>query len=139
MGFAVSSRIIHSGNYDKNLNVYDFKVMGNRGTNKQATSSSFDMETGVLFYGLLLKNVLGCWNSYSGEEYNELTQGVISLDNSIDMYPADVRVDRTGNLWVLSNSFQIYNKKNYDQNLINVKIYMTPVRQVIKGSICDEM
>ncbi|XP_022173774.1 protein yellow-like isoform X1 [Myzus persicae] len=139
MGFEVSSRIIHSGNYDKNLNVYDFKVMGNRGTNKQATSSSFDMETGVLFYGLLLKNVLGCWNSYSGEEYNELTQGVISLDNSIDMYPADVRVDRTGNLWVLSNSFQIYNKKNYDQNLINVKIYMTPVRQVIKGSICDEM
>eukprot|EP00102_Acyrthosiphon_pisum_P019541 XP_016656751.1 PREDICTED: protein yellow-like [Acyrthosiphon pisum] len=78
-------------------------------------------------------------NNYSGEEYNELTQGVISLDNSIDMYPADVRVDRTGNLWVLSNSFQIYNKKDYDQNLINVKIYMTPVRQVIKGSICDEM
>ncbi|XP_060875129.1 protein yellow-like [Metopolophium dirhodum] len=139
MGFAVSSKIIRSGNYDKNVNVYDFKVMGNRGTNKQATSSSFDMETGVLFYGLLLKNVLGCWNSYSGEEYNELTQGAISLDNSIDMYPADVRVDRTGNLWVLSNSFQIYNKKDYDQNLINVKIYMTPVRQVIKGSICDEM
>jgi len=55
------------------------------------------------------------------------------------MYPADVRVDRTGNLWVLSNSFQIYNKKDYDQNLISVKIYMTPVRQVIKGSICDEM
>ncbi|CAH1723751.1 protein yellow-like [Aphis gossypii] len=139
MGFAVNSRIIRSGNYDINQNVYDFKVMGNRGTNKQATSSSFDMETGVLFYGLLLKNVLGCWNSYSGEEYTELTQGVISLDNSIDMYPSDVRVDRTGNLWVLSNSFQIYNKKDYDQNLINVKIYMTPVRQVIKGSICDEM
>lgn len=64
MGFAVNSKIIRSGNYDKNVNVYDFKVMGNRGTNKQATSSSFDMETGVLFYGLLLKNVLGCWNSY---------------------------------------------------------------------------
>lgn len=64
MGFAVNSRILRSGNYDKNVNVYDFKVMGNRGANKQATSSSFDMETGVLFYGLLLKNVLGCWNSY---------------------------------------------------------------------------
>lgn len=64
MGFAVSSKTIRNGTYDKNLNVYDFKVMGTRGTNKQATSSSFDMETGVLFYGLLLKNVLGCWNSY---------------------------------------------------------------------------
>lgn len=78
-------------------------------------------------------------NNYSGEEYNELTQGVISLDKSIDIYPTDVRVDRTGNLWVLSNSFPLYNKKDYDHNLINVKIYMTPVRQVIKGSICDEM
>lgn len=76
---------------------------------------------------------------YSGEEYNELTQGVISLDKSIDMYPADVRVDRTGNLWVLSNTFPLYNKKEFDQSLINVKIYMTPVRQVIKGTICDEM
>lgn len=76
---------------------------------------------------------------YSGEEYNEFTQGSINLDKSIDMYPSDVRVDRTGNLWVLSNTFPIYNKKEYDQNLINVKIYMTPVRQVIKGTICDEM
>lgn len=64
MGFAVSSKIIRSEKYDININVYDFKVMGTRGTNKQATSSSFDSETGVLFYGLLLKNVLGCWNSY---------------------------------------------------------------------------
>lgn len=64
MGFAVNSKIIRSGNYDKDVNVYDFKVMGTRGVNKQATSSSFDTETGVLFYGLLLKNVLGCWNSY---------------------------------------------------------------------------
>jgi len=75
----------------------------------------------------------------SGEEYNELTQDTISLDNSNDMYPADVRVDRTGNLWVLSNTYPIYKKKEFDQNLINVKIYMTPVRQVIKGTICDEM
>lgn len=55
------------------------------------------------------------------------------------MYPSDVRVDRTGNLWVLSNTFPKYNAKEYDQNHINVKIYMTPVRQVIKGTICDEM
>lgn len=80
-----------------------------------------------------------CVNIYSGEEYNEITQGTISLDKSIDMYPTDVRVDRTGNLWVLSNTFPIYNKKEYDPSLINVKIYMTPVRQVIKGTICDEM
>jgi len=64
MEFAVNSKILRNANYDRNKNVYDFKVMGTRGTNKQAASSSFDMETGVLFYGLLLKNVLGCWNSY---------------------------------------------------------------------------
>lgn len=64
MGFAVNTKTLRSGNFDINLNLYDFKVMGTRGTNKQATSSSFDTETGVLFYGLLLKNVLGCWNSY---------------------------------------------------------------------------
>jgi hypothetical protein len=76
---------------------------------------------------------------YSGDEYNELTQGTINLDKSSDMYPADVRVDRTGNLWVLSNTFPTYNKKEYDQSLINVKIYMTPVRQVIKGTVCDDI
>lgn len=64
MGFAVNSKILRSGNYDINMNVYDFKVMGTRGTNNQAAASSFDTETGVLFYGLLLKNALSCWNSY---------------------------------------------------------------------------
>lgn len=64
MGFAVNSKTLQSGNYNPNTNVYDLKVMGTRGTQKQATSSSFDLETGVLFYGLLLKNVIGCWNSY---------------------------------------------------------------------------
>jgi hypothetical protein len=64
MGFAVNTKTLRNENFDINVNVYDFKVMGRRGTNKQATSSSFDIETGVLFYGFLLKNVIGCWNSY---------------------------------------------------------------------------
>ncbi|XP_050424366.1 protein yellow-like [Adelges cooleyi] len=139
MGFAVSSKTLHDWQYEKNKNVYEFKVMGSRGINKQATSSTFDIETGVLFYGLLIQNTIGCWNSYSGEEYNEHTQSLITLDKDQDMYPSDVKVDRTGNLWVLSNTLPIYTHNNFEQNLVHVKIYMTPVRQVIKGTICDEM
>lgn len=64
IGFAVNTKTLRNKTYNRNTNVYDFKVMGTRGNQKQATSSSFDMETGVLFYALLLKNELGCWNSY---------------------------------------------------------------------------
>lgn len=92
----------------------------------------------LLLIYIFMNDIFG-ENIYSGEEYNEFTQGTINLDKSIDMYPTDVRVDRTGNLWVLSNTLPIYNKREQDQNLINVKVYMTPVRQVIKGTICDEM
>ncbi|XP_050538682.1 protein yellow-like [Daktulosphaira vitifoliae] len=139
MGFTVSSKILQDWKYDQNKDVYEFKVMGSRGMNKQAKSSTLDMETGVLFYGLVLKNIIGCWNSYSGEEYNEHTQSNIILDNDQDLFPSDVRVDKTGNLWVLSNTLPIYINNNFDQSYINTKIYMTPVRQIIKGTVCDEM
>lgn len=64
MQFAVSTRVIQNKTLDTSKSFYEFKIMGSRGTNSQSSASSFDEETGVLFYTLIAKKAVGCWNSF---------------------------------------------------------------------------
>ncbi len=64
MQFAVSTRVLQNKTMDPLRSFYEFKVMGSRGPNTQTCSSCFDEETGVLFYTLIAKNTIACWNSY---------------------------------------------------------------------------
>lgn len=63
MEFAVSSKYLQNNTLAKQ-NLKAFKVLGNRGVNGQSSASFLDEETGVLFYTLLNKNAVACWNSF---------------------------------------------------------------------------
>lgn len=62
--FAVSTVVIQNKTLDPIHSFYEFKVMGSRGMNAQSGASTFDEETGVLFYTLIMKHGIACWNSY---------------------------------------------------------------------------
>lgn len=64
MQFAVSTRVLQNKTLDATKGFYEFKVMGSRGPNSQTSASSFDEETGVLFYTLIMQHAIACWNSF---------------------------------------------------------------------------
>lgn len=64
MEFSVSTKVIQNRSVDNAKSFYEFKVMGLKGANSQSSASDFDEETGVLFYTLISRNAIGCWNSF---------------------------------------------------------------------------
>lgn len=64
MQFAVSTRVLQNKTLDSMKSFYEFKVMGSRGANSQSSASSIDEETGVLFYTLIAKHAIACWNTF---------------------------------------------------------------------------
>uniref|UniRef100_A0A8D8VX93 Protein yellow n=1 Tax=Cacopsylla melanoneura TaxID=428564 RepID=A0A8D8VX93_9HEMI len=139
MEFAVTTKVLQNRSLDFSRSNFDFKVMGSRGPGSQSAASSLDEETGVIFYSLLVRSGVGCWNTFRGEEYNEKSLGLVAEDNTTLNYPMDVRVDRNGILWVLSNKLPAFLYSNLKPDEVNIRIFKSLVRNAIKGTVCDEM
>uniref|UniRef100_A0A8D8VW47 Protein yellow n=1 Tax=Cacopsylla melanoneura TaxID=428564 RepID=A0A8D8VW47_9HEMI len=139
MEFAVTTKVLQNRSLDFSRSNFDFKVMGSRGPGSQSAASSLDEETGVIFYSLLVRSGVGCWNTFRGEEYNEKSLGLVAEDNTTLNYPMDVRVDRNGILWVLSNKLPAFLYSSLKPDEVNIRIFKSLVRNAIKGTVCDEM
>lgn len=102
----------------------------------QSTTSTMDDVTGVLFYTLLCQDAVACWNSQS--EYNVYTQGIVSQDSKLFSYTNDVKVDKNGVLWALSDRLHeyLFDRMNYSQ--VNFRIFRLPVMAAIKGTVCEK-
>ncbi|XP_054269577.1 protein yellow-like [Macrosteles quadrilineatus] len=116
-----------------------FKVLGNRGMGGQSSAEFLDEETGVLFFTLVTKNAVGCWNSFKGDEYEDKSIGIIAQDEETMVFPNDLKVDKKGNLWVISSPLPEFFFGNLNPENVNFRVFMSPVRLAIKGTVCDEM
>ncbi|XP_014273608.1 protein yellow [Halyomorpha halys] len=117
---------------------HEFKLLGSRGPNSQATTSFIDEKSGVMFYTQVNKNGVGCWNSKKfPNDYSVDTNTLVVSDKETMVFPNDLKVDRDSNLWVLTDRLPefIYRKLNYDN--INFRVFKAPVAEVIKGTVCD--
>ncbi|KAK7602175.1 hypothetical protein V9T40_009616 [Parthenolecanium corni] len=115
---------------------HQFQVVGYRGQFMQSTTSTIDENTGVLFYTLLCQDAIACWNSQS--EYNMNTQGIVAQDSKRFSYTNDVKVDKNGMIWALSDRLHeyLFNKMNYSE--INFRIFRIPVMAAIQGTVCEK-
>jgi hypothetical protein len=106
-------------------------------TKGHSSGSAMD-RSGILFYNLVSRNSVGCWNSNTNLHIPE-TQGVIASDNTTLSFPNDLRVDDEPDqgLWVLSNKLHkyLYTKLNPDE--INFRVLTVKVRDAVKGTPCD--
>lgn len=102
----------------------------------QSTTCSMDENTGVLFYTLLCQDAIACWNSHS--EYNVNTQGIVAQDSKRFSYTNDVKVDKNGMIWALSDRLHeyLFGTMNYSQ--INFRIFRLPVMAAIQGTVCEK-
>lgn len=135
--FSVNTKILQNKT-TASTSYYEFKVLGSRGPNSQATAESLDEKTGVLFYTQVNKDGIGCWNSLKhANEYSADTNDIVASDSDTLVFPNDLKVDKEGYLWVLSDKLPVHIHKGLDVEEINYRIFKTPVRDAIKGTSCD--
>ncbi|KAI5749184.1 hypothetical protein M8J76_005306 [Diaphorina citri] len=135
--FSVNTKILQNKTTASN-SYYEFKVLGSRGPNSQATAESLDEKTGVLFYTQVNKDGVGCWNSYKhANEYSADTTDLVATDSETLVFPNDLKVDKEGYLWVLSDKLPVHIHKGLHTDEINYRIFQTPVKDAIKGTVCD--
>lgn len=114
---------------------YAYEFLGNRGSDTQSSVEVFDETTDVIFYILINKNSIGCWNTK--KPFNVENQGVVATDNETLVFPNDLRLDNEGNLIVLSNRMPlfIYSELSKDEN--NFRLLVGKTSEIIKGTPCE--
>ncbi|XP_053670911.1 L-dopachrome tautomerase yellow-f2-like [Anopheles nili] len=111
-----------------------FRHLGGRGPNTQSSSHAYDPRTGVLFYAEINRNAVGCWNTH--KQFTPENHGIVHLDNVEMIYPADLRIDSSGDLWVISNRLPIWIYSKLNQTDVNYRIWRQSAARAVAGTIC---
>lgn len=106
---------------------YEYTYLGSRGSDEHSASEFFDEKTNVLFYTKISKKAIGCW--LASKSYMQNTQG--SIDSLA--YPTDIKIERNGNLWVLSNRMPVFLYKALSPDQFNYHILFGKASEIIKG------
>lgn len=114
---------------------YDYLLVGDRGPNGQSTAEFFDEKTKTIIYTQVNKDGIGCWNSR--KPYTPDTQGIIDSDSDALVFPNDLKIDRNGNLWVLSDRLPVFIYKKLNPNEFNYRILTGKVSELILGTPCE--
>lgn len=131
--FAVSTSVLR--NSSKVEDSYkDFVVVGKRGPLSHTTSRVMD-EHGVEFFNLIDRDAVGCWNSKNPYEANY--HALVDQDKEALSFPADVKVDRHNNLWVISDRMPNFLIASLDYKDVNFRIFFAPIDVLTKGTICE--
>lgn len=133
--FSVSTKYLRDEKLSKE-SFNEFKFLGSRGHKGQSSVSFVDKKTGVLFYALVNLNAVACWKT-TNPSYTMQSQGRVFMSNVSMVFPNDIKVDASGNLWVLSDRLPLFLYKNLDHDDVNFRVLTAPVRDAIKGTACD--
>lgn len=134
--FSVSNTVLKNESLSTSSESFDaFKLVGNRGSNSQSSIEVFDPDTDVIFYTQINKDAIACWNIKKNYEMD--TQGLVDSDSHTLIFPNDLKIDRNGNLYVLSNKLPVYmfNKLKPEHNY---RILTGKTTEIIKGTPCEK-
>lgn len=134
--FEVSNRVLQNETHSTGTDAYfDYKLVGDRGQNGQATAEFFDDDSGVLFYTQVNKDAIGCWNSK--KPYNPDTQGLVDSDSDALVFPNDLKIDDNRNLWVLSDRMPTFLFHSLNPKEFNYRVLKGKVDDLIRGTPCS--
>lgn len=133
--FEVNNRVLQNESYSTGTEAYfDYKLVGDRGSNGQSTAEFYDDSSSVLFYTQVNKDGVACWNSK--KPYNPDTQGLIDSDSDALVFPNDLKVDANRNLWVLSDRMQAFLFRSLNPKEFNYRVLSGKVDDLIQGTPC---
>lgn len=131
--FVVSTKILRNPKLTSEEIYHDFVVLESRGPGGHITSH-YMSDDGILYFNLIDRNAVGCWNSRLTYEPSNL--GIIDWDDEALIFPSDVKVDTLNNLWVISDRMPIHLLSKLDFKDINFRIFYTPIDVALAGTVC---
>ncbi|XP_059610190.1 L-dopachrome tautomerase yellow-f2-like [Phlebotomus argentipes] len=134
--FAVSTEVLRNESLSRReYHGEDFRLLGQRGANRQSTLHDFDESTGVLFFAEIGRNAVGCWNTH--HVFAPENFGTVKQDKDTFIYPSDLSVDSSGRLWVMTNTMPRWFYTRLDTNEYNIRIWSANTWQAIQGTVCE--
>lgn len=133
--FAVSTKILRDPKLTSEEIYHDFIVLKSRGPGGHITSH-YMHDDGILYFNLIDRNAVGCWNSKLPYEPENL--GIIDFDNEALIFPSDVKIDSLNNLWVISDRMPVHLLSKLDfKNDINFRIFYATAETALAGTVCE--
>lgn len=131
--FAVSTAILRNSSRVED-SYHDFVVLEKRAPLSHTTSRVMT-DDGIMFFNLIDRNSVGCWNSATS--YTPANHDVVDRDDEALIFPADVKVDANRNLWVISDKMPNFLIDRLDYNDINFRVFFAPVDVLVQGTVCE--
>ena len=131
--FAVSTQILRNKKRVTD-SFHDFVALTSRGPDSHVTASVMD-NNGIMFYNLIDRNAIGCWNSKY--PYHPNYQTVIERDDTALIFPCDVKV--VGDyLWVMSDKMPVFLESTLNYTDTNFRIFFAPIKDLIENTTCGQ-
>lgn len=136
--FAVDTAVLRA-NRTVSATQDEYWHLGHRPAGMQAASMCMDPVSGVVFYALINRDAVGCWNPTRYPHHSNDTTAVIAQDSVTLRFPADLKVDADSNLWVLSDRMPQYRFRvaEFDVTDVNYRVFRAPVADVVRGTVCE--
>ncbi|XP_011251659.1 protein yellow [Camponotus floridanus] len=138
MEFSVTTRLLRDPQRVSAAETsHEFQTLGSRGPNGQSSVSFLDRKTGILFYALTNLNTIACWRPQN--KFTTQQQGYVYQDNVTMIFPNDLKIDRNGNLWVLSDRLPVFMYSQLDPQDYNFRVLTGSTEELIMGTVCASM
>lgn len=114
-----------------------FRVLGeSRGKHGHASTAVMD-NNGILFYNLVSKDSIGCWDSR--KPYKRSNLGLIAKNSTTLVFPNDLKIDKEKrpSIWIITNRLPFFLYRKLDPDDYNFRIMSAYIDEAIHGTICD--
>ncbi|XP_050672774.1 protein yellow-like [Leptidea sinapis] len=92
-------------------------------------------ESGIQLYSLIDQNAIGCWNTRL--PLKPQNTAIADKDDVGLVFPSDVKIDRGGNVWVMSDRMAVFLESELDYSDINFRVYTGQLDTLTKGTVCE--
>lgn len=134
--FYVKTSILRD-EFQANNSAADFRILGeSRGLFGQSSASAIDRR-GVMFYGLVTRDSIGCWDIR--KPYKIKNTGLVAKDPITLIFPNDIKIDQEErqNVWVISNRLPMFQAGPLDPEDYNYRIMYANTLEAVRGTVCD--
>lgn len=132
--FSVSTRILRDENRVEE-SYHDFSYFVEERAGNAHTTARVMSEDGVMLFNLIDQNAVGCWNSATN--YVPQNHDIVDRDDLAMVFPADVKIDETNTVWVISDRMPVFLITQLDYTDINFRIFSAPLDTLLTGTACN--
>lgn len=132
--FSVSTRILRDSTRLEE-SFHDFSFFKEERSGNAHTTSRVMSETGIMLFNLIDQNAVGCWDS--ALPYSPQNHDIVDRDDETMVFPADVKIDETNTVWVISDRMPVFLIAELDYTDINFRIFSAPLDTLTQGTVCS--